>query len=558
MKDTYPQLDTLPANHLVVDSLQPEYSKTPLPDWVAECNVGHALSDAQVALGRGDLIAALQGDSDAALTFAELAEQSTALARALVKMGIKPGDRVAYQSPNAVELIVVMLAIWKAGGIVVPIPTYADTSCIYFFIADTGARFVFLNKKVETLDVWQDISDDTKLDGVVYFGATNGNIAGLEESGFLTGAEGEAMPEVSPDQPAIIWHTGGTTGQPKSCYHTHRRFLLGGLSFGKTAKIEPGLRVAVMSPMGHALGLIHNTIFCMLHGATPVLLEQFSDANVVLNAIETHRINMMTGLMASWGKLAAHIKENAPEADTSSLKTCFAMWQSASSAEVFDFWRDRGVELLNNFGSTSFATWVLIPPVSSQVPRSALGMAAEDFQIEAVELRDGKVHPLPKGEIGVLAVKGPTGLTYWNRHDLQERDVQGGWTLADDLIRFDEDGFVHYLGRSDYLISTGGFKVAPGEVETVLSRHDLVQEVAVVPAPCAKMLQKVVAYVAVSKGAAGSKGLKRELVERAKSELSYYKVPREIVFVDALPRDALGKIQTKIVQSWASEAFALT
>jgi len=556
MKDIYPELNTLPSSHLVTADVQPEYTEVSLPVWATSWNVGHMLSDGQVAVGRGDLIAAIQGDGDCSITFADLAEQSTALAKYLVAQGLKPGDRVAYQSPNVAEVLVVMAAIWKAGGVVVPIPSYAGTSDIFFFIADTGARFVFVHSRVEKHDVWDDVTSETKLESVLFFGEGTSLPAGLRDGDVTHASQQAELPTVDPDQLAIIWHTGGTTGQPKGCYHTHRRFLLGGLSFGESSYITPGLRVAVMSPVGHALGIIHNSIFCALHGATVIFIEDFPNAAKVLHAVETHRINLLTGLMASWGKLASHITEHAPDADTSSLTRCFAMWQSASSADVYDFWLTRGVELLNNFGSTSFATWVLIPEPSAKTPRGALGKPAQGYTIEAVELRDGKVHPVPKGDVGLLAVKGPTGLTYWNLPDLQVRDVKDGWTLADDLIQFDDDGFAHYLGRSDYLISTGGFKVAPGEVESVLARHNLVHEVAVVPAPCPKLLQKVVAYVAVSKGATGSSGLKRELTERAKSELAYYKVPREILFVDALPRDAVGKVQSKIVESWAQEQFS--
>jgi len=303
----------------------------------------------QVTLGRGHLIGTIQGDGDKAYSFCNLADQSTALAKALVKMGLKPGHRVAYQSPNTVDVIVVMLAIWKAGGVVVPIPTYADTSDILFFLSDTTPRYLFLNSHVETRNAWDEIFVQTTLERVVYFGSTNGNVAGLEETQLLCNADSETLPNVHPDQPAIIRHTGGTTGRPKGCYHTHKRFLLGGIAFGQTTDIQPRQRMAVMSPIGHALGIICNTIFCLLHGATSVLIKQFSDADTVQNAIETHRINVLTGLMASWGKLATHIRDSAPNADTSSLTRCFAMWQSASSIEVFNFWRSRGVELLNNY-----------------------------------------------------------------------------------------------------------------------------------------------------------------------------------------------------------------
>jgi 2-aminobenzoate-CoA ligase len=257
----------------------------------------------------------------------------------------------------------------------------------------------------------------------------------------------------------------------------------------------------------------------------------------------------LTALMATWAKLAGVVGAN-PKKDVSSLQRCFAMWQSASSADVFDFWRSRGVELLNNFGSTSFATWVLVPPIGLKSDRAALGRALPGYQVKVVEVVGGEVRPLSDG-IGRMAVRGPTGLTYWNLPELQKRDVVGGWTLCDDLIQLDEAGNAHYLGRTDCMISTGGYKVAPVEVEQILSRHAAVREVAVVPAPCPIRNEMVVAFIALHHGVDGTDQLKTDLQMLVEAELASYKVPRRIEFVDALPRDLAGKVQAKIVKQWA-------
>jgi 2-aminobenzoate-CoA ligase len=288
----------------------------------------------------------------------------------------------------------------------------------------------------------------------------------------------------------------------------------------------------------------------MLHGATVVLVEHYPDPRALLNAVAKHKVTTLTALMASWARMAEVARADAA-VEVSSLKRCFAMWQSASSAEIFDFWMSRGVELLNNFGSTSFATWVLVPPLDMQSPRASLGRPLPGYCVEAVEIADEKLKPVRKG-FGRMAVRGPTGLTYWNLPELQKRDVIDGWTLSDDLIEFDAEGNAHYLGRSDYMISTAGHKVAPVEVEQVLSRHPAVREVAVVPAPCPIRHEMVVAYVVTHGRFSGTDELKNELTDFVKSALSSYKAPRRIEFVEALPRDAVGKVQTKIVMQWAA------
>jgi 2-aminobenzoate-CoA ligase len=161
--------------------------------------------------------------------------------------------------------------------------------------------------------------------------------------------------------------------------------------------------------------------------------------------------------------------------------------------------------------------------------------------------------PVPTGEPGRMAVKGPTGLTYWGRPDLQARDVREGWTLQDDLIQLDAQGNARYLGRTDFLISTAGYKVAPVEVETVLAGHPAVREVAVVGTPDPIRQEVVTAFVALVDGVVGGDHLKRELQSLVKSRLAPYKYPRRIEWLDALPRDSVGKVQPRQLIQLAAE-----
>lgn len=552
MKDRYPELATLATPPLVTAADQPDYGEANSGAVYGSSNIGDLIADAQVRAGYGDRVAIIHAESGRAMRFAELAERSTRLARGLLDLGLAAGERVAYKASNIPDVIVVMLAIWKAGGVVLPIPMNARAGDLRYFLDDGAPRFLFVNGAGGLSEDLRQVIAESTVEAVFDFGDdvdTPGtpHARDLEETG-----SNRPLPEISPDQVAIIWHTGGTTGRPKACYHTHRRFLLGGFMFAAGARTAPGQRWTATAPLGHALGIIHNTIFTLLHGATVVLVESFHDAAIVLRAIEEHRITTLTALMATWAKMADVLREN-DRYDLSSLSRCYAMWQSASSASVFSFWQQRGVALLNNFGSTSFATWVLMPEMGDDVPRAALGKPLPGYRVEAVAVEEGRVSILPHGEIGRMAVKGPTGLTYWNLPDLQQRDVLDGWTLCDDLVRFDELGNAHYMGRSDYMISTAGFKVAPVEVEQILARHPAVREVAVVPAPDPTRQEIVIAFVALAQGAVGDTALERQLQDLVVRELASYKMPRRVYFIDGLPRDPLGKVQTKIVRQWAVE-----
>jgi len=240
----------------------------------------------------------------------------------------------------------------------------------------------------------------------------------------------------------------------------------------------------------------------------------------------------------------------APE--PAALTRGFAMWQSSSASEVAAGWRRRGIELLNNFGSTAFATWVLVPPADRPVPQASLGQPSPGYEVLAVDPDldldlDRGPRPRPAGEPGRMAVRGPTGLTYWRLPDKQRTDVRFGWSLQDDLIRFG-DGFADYLGRTDFMISAAGHKIAPVEVETVLGHHPAVREAVVFGLPDRTRRETVAAFVVLNQGFEESEGLRRELQDFVKSRLAPYKYPRRLDFIDTIPRDSVGKVQPRILK----------
>jgi 2-aminobenzoate-CoA ligase len=550
--DHYPSQAAAAAHCLVAPELQPDYLELPGHTIPAQASVADFMVDAHVREGRGDLVAALHAESGRAFTFAQLADFSDRMASALVAIGVRPGDRVAFRSPNVPEVLIAASAAWKAGAAVVPTPVQAPPDELRHFLRDTGARVLLVFGRADVTAGVAEAVAGTEVEHVLAFGPDGDGGQFPDWSELLPDPEagGHQLPAVASDGVAVLWHTGGTTGRPKACYHTHRRYLLGGFALGAAIGTQPGERWAAAAPVGHALGFLHHTSYAPLHGATAVFVETFQRPESMLAAVADHGVHTLTAITASWARML-DVLDGGGEYDLSSLERAYAMWQSASSSDVYDGWRARGVELLNNFGSTAFASWVLVPHAGDSPPRASLGRAAPGYEVRAVEIGADEPQPVPAGTAGRMAVKGPTGLTYWNRPDLQSRDVVDGWTYSDDLISFDADGNAAYLGRTDYLISTAGYKVPPGEVEEVLATHPAVAEVAVVAAPDPIRQEVVMAFVATEDGTEGSDELKRELQDLVKSRLAPYKYPRRIEFVDALPRDHVGKVRHSVIKEWA-------
>jgi 2-aminobenzoate-CoA ligase len=543
VKDIYPAVETIPADCLVPPELQPDYREPGTAHLDPSAGLTHALVDRHIEAGHGDQVAVIHHESGRNLTYRELSETSARLANALVASGVQAGERVAFRLPNRPEAIIVALAAWRIGAVVVPIPLQARAAELRFFLQDTGATVPIADTRPEHASEMEAVLDQTDVRLVIGLGG-GAEISCLDWESLLAPASPRYQAQLTqPDGVALVWHTGGTTGVPKGCYHTQRRFLLAGEAFGAATGAHRGQRWAAAAPVGHALGFIYHTIFTLLHGASLVMVEDFSSPEAVLRAMSDHHVDVFTAVMATWARLKDATEADHQLSGLTSLSRGYGMWQSTSAGEVSQWYGARGLELMNNFGSTAFATWILVPRVGEHFPPASLGRPSPGYEVAATELSTRPVKAVPDGQPGRMAVRGPTGLTYWRRPDLQARDVVEGWTLVDDLISLDADGNAEYLGRTDYVISTAGYKVAPGEVENVLRRHPVVHEVAVLGVPDPLRQEAVCAFVALKPGVAGSEALRRELQEFVIQRLSPYKYPRRLEFISALPRDAVGKVR---------------
>ena len=292
MKDIYPRLDTLPHSWLTAPEDQPDYLSVPGVTLDEATDLGSMLCDVQVSRGLGGEVAMVHHESGRSLTFSELAAVTDRAAAAFAGLGIRPGDRVALRGGNCPELVIASIAAWKIGAVVTLIPPLARAPEVEFFLDDTQPRLLVLT---------QPESDEIC--------AVFGRVAGLrvvlasEWDALLEGAGPRPVVETDLDRVAIVWHTGGTTGRPKGCYHTQRRFLLGGLSLGMATGTAAGQRWAAAAPMGHALGFIHSTNFTLLNGVTLVVVSDFAKPTVMLQALARHEVTQVTAVAATWAGL---------------------------------------------------------------------------------------------------------------------------------------------------------------------------------------------------------------------------------------------------------------
>jgi 2-aminobenzoate-CoA ligase len=463
--------------------------------------------------------------------YAELDDFSGRIARLLVdEKGLVPGNRVLLRGPNGYTLFAAWLGVLKAGGVVVTtmpllrpgeIATVIDAGEISHAIVDS--RFIgdFRGAMSQT----RFVKHLVKYDGDYGKGELETRCTGLKP-----------LPPVDTgrDDPAMVAFTSGTTGVPKGCIQFHRDILAPCDSFARTHfRMEPGDIVMTSAPIAFTFGLGATVMFPLYFGAAAATIEQPSPA-AILDVIAEHGV---THLATAPTAYKAMLSQPALADALKSLKCCLSAGEHLPSATWAAWKAHTGISIVDGIGSTEMMH-IFISESGDAIRPGSTGRAVPGYEATVLDA-DGQ--PMDEGE-GRLAVKGPTGCRYLD-DPRQSNYVENGWNLTGDTYRKDRDGYFWYVARSDDMIVSSGYNIGAPEVENALLGHPAVAECAVVGVPCPERGQKVKAFVVAAANAAPNEALISELKDFVKATIAPYKYPREIEFVDALPKTATGKLR---------------
>ncbi|HEV2816090.1 MAG TPA: AMP-binding protein [Allosphingosinicella sp.] len=458
-----------------------------------------------------------------AWTYGEMRDLSDRIARLLVEReGLVPGNRVFLRGPNNAMLFASWLGVLKAGGVVVTtmpmlrpgeIATILERARISHAIVDARFRGDFdAAGGVGSLLTYEGDSGFADLDDV---------------------APGFAPVDTGRDDVALIAFTSGTTGKPKGCVHFHRDILAPADSFARhVLKPGPDERWACSAPIAFTFGLGMLLIFPWRFGGAAVTTET-PGPKPLLDAVARHKVTILATAPTAYKAMLPLLAEH----DTASLRTCVSAGEHLPAA-TWHAWRDAtGIGIVDGIGATEMMH-IFISASGDDIRPGATGKAVPGY---VATVLDGGGEPMAAGT-GRLAVKGPTGCRYFD--DERQADyVQRGWNVTGDTYRKDEEGYFWYVARSDDMIVSSGYNIAAPEVENALYGHAAVQECAVIGAPCPERGQKVKAFVVLAPGYAPDAATVAALQDHAKAAIAPYKYPREIEFVEALPKTATGKLQ---------------
>jgi len=464
-------------------------------------------------------------------TYAELDNFSGRIARLLVdEHALVPGNRVLLRGPNGYTLFAAWLGVLKAGGVVVAtmpllrpgeIATVIDRAEISHAIVDSR----FIGDFREAMSQTHFVKHLIRYDGDYGHGELETRTANLPPLPAVDTAQ---------DDPALIAFTSGTTGVPKGCVHFHRDVLSPCDTFAATHfAMKPGDIVMTSAPIAFTFGLGATLLFPLRFGAATLTIEQPSPA-AMLEAIARHKV---THLATAPTAYKAMLGQPRVEEALKSVTTCLSAGEHLPEA-TWHAWKDRtGIAIVDGIGATEMMH-IFISASGDAVRPGSTGQAVPGY---TAAILDPDGNELATGE-GRLAVRGPTGCRYLD--DPRQADyVQHGWNITGDTYARDEDGYYWYRARSDDMIVSSGYNIAAPDVENALLAHPAVAECAVIGVPCPERGQKVKAFVVLAAFATPSDELVTGLKHFVKEKIAPYKYPREIEFVDALPKTATGKLR---------------
>jgi len=526
-------VDTFVLDRLPPPELCPEIDFSGLDglEYPAHLNAATELLDRWIAGGRGDRVVLRTAVSE--WTYAQLQDAANRIAHVLTSdCGLMPGNRVLLRAPNNPMLVACWFAVLKAGGIAVNTMPLLRERELRDVLDQTEVTVAITDARVAA-----DL--EAAMAGregacVLRYGDDG---AGREDSLNARMASKDAAfanVATAATDPAIIAFTSGTTGRAKGAVHTHRDLLVVADTYG-THVVEPSPDDIFIGtpPLAFTYALGGLVLFPMRAGASTALVEQMPPP-VLLESIQRFRATIAFTSPTAYRAMVGLVDS----VDLSSLVKCVSAGETLPAA-TYDAWlKATGIQLMDGIGSTE----MLHCFIGCRPEDGRSGFTGRPVPGYRAKVVDEQGREVPRGEVGRLAVQGPTGCRYLANEENQRKYVQRGWNMTGDAYRQDEDGYFKYEARLDDLIISSGYNISGVEVENALLAHPAVAECAVVGVPDEARGQLVKAFI-VSAKAAASEHLARELQDFVKKQIAPYKYPRAVEFVDALPRTLTGKLQ---------------
>ncbi len=501
------------------------------------------LLDKHVAEGRAANTAIYYKDQ--ILSYGELAEMVAKMGNALRKLGVEQGDRILLRFPNNLTAVAIWLATLRIGAVAVMVMPMLRARELYYRSNDSECSLVLCDAaSIDEIRKAEPALDTVK--NILICDGKDERYKSFEDLWRIESHECEPA-NTSRNDVALIGYTSGSTGDPKGTVHFQDDVLAIADGYAKNILAPTEKDIFSGHPsLSFTFGLGGLLVFPLRFGAATVLLDQFTPENMLKTLVDYKCTisfcaptcyNMMMRLDEEGKFDLTHLRVGVSAGETLP-KTVFEKWKAKY-----------GTELLDGIGSTEMLH-IFISNFPGEAQGGVTGKPVPGYEAKII---DDNGNDLPDGTPGLLAIKGPTGCRYLKKIERQEGYVKNGWNIPGDVFMRNPDGTFIYQCRNDDLIVTGGYNVSPPELEAVINEHEAVKESAVVPKPDDLRGQIVKAYCVLMPGVEATEDLAKSIQDHVKRELAPYKYPREVEFIEALPRTDTGKVQRFVLRDKATE-----
>ncbi len=532
----------------------PEYQAYP-----QKFNSTEELLDKQVAAGKGDRPAILFEDKK--IPYKALLGMVNKLGSSLRALGIEEADRVALRAPNIPPALAANLAVLKIGGIFLPTSgLFSRAEIAHVFNNAEVKAVVVAGALLEELDKAR--PDLKTLKHIIVIGGTPEQQAEYKKKGYLLYQElvDGGKPECDPVRRdrmdvSVLIYTSGTTGLPKGTAHFNEEALIVPDGFGKHCwGVTENDVILSAAPIAMAAGYSAVATIPYRFGAAVSIFPRFTPEGM-FEQIQNHKATILSALPTAYRKML-QVPDAEKKYNIGSLRICTGGGESLTAKTYLD-WKARfGQEIFEGLGTTEMMFVFISSAATKKVKPGSIGPAIPGYELKVVNEEGKDCKP---GETGQLIARGPTGTVYWRDPDKQRSVVKDGWCRAGDMVSMDEDGYIWFLSREDDLIKSSGYRIGPEEIEDVLVTHSAVADAGVVGIPDPVMGQKTKAFVQLKEGKQPSAALQQELIEFCRGKVAVYKLPREVEFVDKMPRapgpggPGTGKLLRRVLRQREAE-----
>ena len=523
-------IDTFARDNLPPVDQWPEFNLD-FFDYPDHLNAAFELTDKMVSAGFGDNTALI--GNGRRRTYKELTDWSNRLAHALVEdLGVKPGNRVLIRSANNPAMVACWLAATKVGAVVINTMPLLRAAELRKYIEMAKIDFALCDSRLS--EEMRACEEDFPKLMVKEFDGTSNHDAELDQLALEKPVQFHSV-KTGRDDVALLSFTSGSTGEPKATMHFHRDLMIVADGYAKEVLNVSETDVFVGSPpLAFTFGLGGLAIFPLRFGAAATLLEDASPPNLI-EIIQKYKATVCFTAPTAYRVMLQAMDEGA---NLSSLRAAVSAGETLP-APIYEDWKAKtGKPMLDGIGATELLHIFISNRFEDHKP-SCTGKPVTGYEAKVVNEYGQEV---PEGEIGRLAVRGPTGCRYLN-DNRQKLYVIDGWNITGDSFSRDSEGYFHFAARNDDMIISSGYNIAGPEVEAALLAHEAVSECAVIGIPDEERGEIVEAHIVLNGEKIGDQTLTKALQDHVKSIIAPYKYPRSIIYKKTLPKTQTGKIQ---------------